>query len=245
MQRCNLFYLATGAMLLLGGCATQERQTVYSGTPAPVAEEPPPQDNGNAAAFARSMMLADILYAARTAYEDNRLMSPANDNAYDRFIEVLQLDPGNEVAMQGIRDIVQRYIELADADTALGKFSEAASLLDRAASLDPERAELAGARARLEAAQRNKIDTYALDPEGLRSQSLEMMTRLGEIAQQIMRNEATFLINARNDEEGRWIYKIMRESVGGYRLRGNIDISGTPNILVTVPAGGNSCNSSC
>ncbi len=245
MQRWNLFCLATGALLLLGGCATQERQTVYSGTPAPVAEAPPPQDNGNAAAFARSMMLADILYAARTAYEDNRLMSPANDNAYDRFIEVLQLDPGNAVAMQGIRDIVQRYIELADAATMLGKFSEADSLLDRAASLDPERAELASARSRLEAAQRNKIDTYALDPEGLRSQSLEMMTRLGEIAQQIMRNEATFLINARNDEEGRWIYKIMRESVGGYRLRGNIDISGTPNILVTVPVGGNSCNGSC
>jgi hypothetical protein len=245
MQRWNWFYAATGALVLLGGCAAQERQTVYSGTPAPVVEEPPQQDNGNAAAFARSMMLADILYAARTAYEDNRLMSPANDNAYDRFIEVLQLDPGNEVAMQGIRDIVKRYIELADAATGLGKFSEASSLLGRAESLDPAHAELAGARARLETAQRNKIDTYALDPEGLSSQSLEMMTRLGEIAQQIMRNEATFLINARNDEEGRWIYKIMRESVGGYRLRGNIDVSGTPNILVTVPAGGNSCNANC
>ena len=107
------------------------------------------------------------------------------------------------------------------------------------------RAELAGARQRLQLAQRNKIESYALDPEGLRSQSLEMMTRLGEIAQQIMRDEATFIINARSDEEGRWIYKIMRESVGGYRLRGNIDISGTPNILVTVPATGGACASNC
>lgn len=218
---------------------------VYSGTPAPVVEEVPLQEDANTSAFARTMLLADILYAARTAYEDNRLMSPAGDNAYDRFIEVLQLDPGNEVAMQGIRDIVQRYIDLADAATALGKFTEAGGLLARAASLDPEQSGLAAARARLESARRNKIDTYELDPEGLRSQSLEMMTRLGDIAQQIMRNEATFLINARSDDEGRWIYKVMREAVGGYRLRGNIDISGTPTILVTVPSGGSSCNSSC
>lgn len=232
-------------LLLPVACTTPERTTVYSGSPAPVVEEAPPVDDDSAAEFARSMLLADILYAARTAYEDNRLMSPMGDNAYDRYIEVLQLDPGNEVAMQGIRDIVLRYIELADAATALGKFSEAQSLLGRAASLDPERAELAAARARLEAAQRNKIETYALDPAGLSSQSLEVMTRLAEIAQNIMRDEATFLINARNDEEGRWIYKVMRESVGGYRLRGNIDISGTPSILITVPAAAATCDSRC
>lgn len=232
-------------LLLLASCSTPERQTVYSGSPPPVVEEAPPADDGGAAAFARSMMLADMLYAARTAFDNNRLMSPAGDNAYDRYLEVLQLDPGNEVAQQGIRDIVLRYTELADAATALGKFSEASSLLDRAASLDPDRAELAAARARLQAAQRNKIDTYELDPDGLRNQSLEMLTRLGEIAQYILRNEATFLINARSDEEGRWIYKVMREAVGGQRLRGNIDISGTPNILVTVPAGSGSCDNNC
>lgn len=245
MQRWTSLCLATAVLLWLAGCATQERKAVYSGAPAPVVEAAPEPVDDNAAAFARTMMLADILYAARTAYENNRLMSPAGDNAYDRFIEVLQLDPGNEVAMQGIRDIVQRYIDLADGATALGKFSDAAGLLGRAASLDPEHVALAAARVRLVAAQRNKIDTYALDPEGLRSQSLEMMTRLGDIAQQIMRNEATFLINARNDDEGRWIYKVMREAVGGYRLRGNIDISGTPTILVAVPAGGSSCNRNC
>jgi hypothetical protein len=245
MQRWISVCVVAGALVLLGACATQENKTVYSGAPAPVVVEAPPQDDGSAAAFARTMLLADILYAARTAYEDNRLMSPAGDNAYDRYIEVLQLDPGNEVAMQGIRDIIQRYIDLADGATALGKFSDAEGLLGRAASLDSGYEGLAAARARLEAAQRNKIDTYALDPEGLRSQSLEMMTRLGDIAQQIMRNEATFLINARSDDEGRWIYKVMREAVGGYRLRGNIDISGTPTILVTVPTGGSSCNSSC
>ncbi len=37
------------------------------------------------------------------------------------------------------------------------------------------------------------------------------MVKLGEIGQHIRNLEATFLINARTDEEGRWIYKIMRK----------------------------------
>jgi hypothetical protein len=49
-------------------------------------------------------------------------------------------------------------------------------------------------------------------------------------------SEATFLIRARTDEEGRWIYKTMRDAVGGYRLRGNIDVSGTPAIVVSTPS---------
>lgn len=245
MQRCKTLFCICITLVLLTACTTQERKTVYTGAPAPVVEAPPPQESSSDAAFARSMLLADILYAARMAYEDNRLMSPAGDNAYDRYVEVLGMDPGNAVALQGIRDIVLRYTELADAATALGKFDEAAGLLNRAASLDPERAELAAARERLRVAQQNKVESFPLDPQGLRDQSLQTMSELAEIAQHIMRNEATFLINARSDEEGRWIYKVMRESVGGYRLRGNIDISGTPSVLVTMPAAAATCTSTC
>lgn len=221
--------------LLLAACATPEQTIVYSGTPQPVEAPPEPVEDSSAAEFNRSMLLADMLYAARIAFEDNRLMTPAHDNAYDRYQEVLQLDPTNQVALQGLRDIVQRYVELADAETALGRFDEAGALLRRAALLDPEHSGMLAARERLQRAQQVDMQSHALDPDGLRRQSLDTMVRLADIAQQIMRSEATFLINARSDEEGRWIYKVMREAVGGYRLRGNIAISGTPNILVTLP----------
>src|SRR5690606_35855449 len=185
------------------------------GTPPP---EPEPVESNAARvaddAFARSMMLADILYEARIAFEDNRLMSPSGDNALDRYHQVLQLDPGNEVALQGIQDIVLRYVDLADVAMRQGQYAEADSLLGRAASLNPERPELLAAWQRLEVARQSEVNRYELDPAGLAEQSLEVMVRLGEIAQHIQRNEATFLINARNDAEGRWIYKVMREAVG-------------------------------
>ena len=77
-----------------------------------------------------------------------------------------------------------------------------------------------------------------MDDEALTERSLQTMVKLGEIGQHIRNLEATFLINARTDEEGRWIYKIMREAVGGYRLRGNIGIAEQPSIQVVVPGSG-------
>src|SRR5690606_14676305 len=162
---------------------------------------------------------------------------PAGDNALDRYRQVLQLDPGNAVALEGIEAIVLRYVDLADAAMRQGQYDQAETLLGRAASLNPARAELLAARERLTVARQTKVQRFDLDPKGLEGESLEVMVQLAEIARQIQRNESTFLINARTDAEGRWIYKVMREAVGGYRLRGNIDISSTPGILVMQPPG--------
>ena len=43
----------------------------------------------------------------------NRLLTPQNDNAYNYFQQVLELDPGNSDALQGIEQIVARYTALA------------------------------------------------------------------------------------------------------------------------------------
>lgn len=241
MKQVDLNILAVVGLLLLGACASPAPvQTVYEGGAitapvAPVVEEPVVERVDEA--HARAMLLADMLYEARLAYEDNRLMTPTGNNAYDRYQQVLRLDRGNKVALAGIQDIVVRYIALADEAMVQAKVGDAEALLERAASLNPERPELAAAYQRLEAARHTRVDRFDIDPEALAAQDLELMVRLAEIAQHIESSDATFLINARNDAEGRWIYKVMREAVGGYRLRGNIDISSTPNILVTLPAG--------
>jgi tetratricopeptide (TPR) repeat protein len=222
------------AALLLGGCMTPaQRPVVYSGTAPEVVEQMQPPGAPAPDPFQRARLLADILYDARLAYEDNRLMTPAGRSAFDRYIEVLNLDPGNAVALQGIQEIVLRYIELADVAMSQGQYDSAASLLARGASLNPDRPELAEARQRLAVARETRLESFTLDPRGLSSQSPEMLNKLAEIARHIKQQEATFQILARNDDEGRWIYKVMREAVDGYRLRGNIGIAGTPTILVT------------
>ena len=233
MQNLRWFYL--GVVLLLTSCTTPEEPVIYIPEPAPVVEPEPVPVMLSDEELRRARLLADILYAAKQAFADNRLQLPANNNAYNRYQEVLELDPGNPVALAGIQEIAVRYVALADAAIAVGQYDNAEALLIRAMRINSELPELAAARERLDIARQNKMEVYALDPAGLNSKSAEMLSKLADIAQHIQQLETTFLINARNDEEGRWIYKVMRESVGGYRLRGNIGISGTANILVNLP----------
>ena len=233
LQRSINFFVVV-LLLLLCACQNAGRNTTYRSPPPAVVEEPTlaPVTSDE---IRRARIMADMLYAARVAYENNQLMTPSGSSAYDRYREVLSFEPENAVAQQGIVDIVLRYIQLADVEISQGEYDNGAALLARGASILPDRPELIDARARLSLARENKIETHTLDPEGVRNQTLEMMTELADIAQNIRDREATFLINARTDDDGRWIYKTMREAVGGYRLRGNIALSETPAILVTVP----------
>ena len=230
--------LAVFCSLLVAGCqSNSSSKVVYEGNPLPqVQAEADPEPVADTA-FQRARLLADRLYEAAVAFDDNRLMSPPGYNAYEIYQEVLGFDPGNAVAIEGMENIVGRYIELADSALGLGQYDDAENYLMRAARLNPDRVELVPARARLAEARETTIQVFALDGAALNEQSLDIMTELAGIAEHIRAVEATFLINARTDAEGRWIYKIMREAVGGYRLRGNIDISGNPAIRVTLPKG--------
>ena len=238
MLKILLYLTLSVTALLLSSCGTQESgRVVYSGG-APDSEASVEERGALPASdpFIRQRILADMLYEARIAYEDNRLMSPAGNNAYDKFREVLDIEPENTVAMQGIRDIVYRYVELADAAIQVGQFDNAESYLSRARRVGVEWDVIDKADRRLAQAREVKMDVFTLNAEALSDRSLDMMVLLGEIGQQIRDQEATFLINARTDEEGRWIYKVMREAVGGYRLRGNIAIDNDPSIQIVVPS---------
>lgn len=226
--------VALAMLAVLAACTTPPVVTTYPAKPLPEPEPEPVIINDDQ--LRRARILADMLYDAKSAYDDNRLMLPAGNNAYEIYQQVLQLDPGNAVALDGIQEIAVRYISLAESAISQGEYDEADGLLGRAARLGPERPELASMRARLAQARQNRVQIHELDPVALKEQSLEMMTELAEIAQQMQASEATFLIRARTDEEGRWIYKTMRDAVGGYRLRGNIDIAGTPAIVVSSTA---------
>jgi tetratricopeptide (TPR) repeat protein len=231
----NMRWFSVGLFALLVSCTTPEEPVVYIPEPVPVIEPEPEPVIMTDEQLRRSRLLADILYAAKQAFADNRLQLPRGNNAYERYQEVLELDPGNEVALDGIQEIAVRYVALGNAAIALGQYDNAEALLIRAMRINASLPELLEARARLDVARQNRVEVYPLDPAELNSKSVELLSYLSEVAQRIQQQEATFIINARNDEEGRWIYKVMREAVGGYRLRGNIGISGTANILVTVP----------
>jgi len=185
--------------------------------------------------FLRARILADMLFEASIALDDNRLLLPAGDNAYDRYMEVLSFDPENRVALQGLEDIADRYVAMATQAIQIGQFDNAEEYLTRAESIKPDKKNIIEARTVLARESSVSRDYFALDPDEVVAQSLRIMSELGNIGELVRNHDATFLITARSDAEGRWIYQVMREAVGGYRLRGNITLGSQPTIQVNIP----------
>jgi tetratricopeptide (TPR) repeat protein len=100
----------------------------------------------------REEQIAGALARAQQAVAELRLTTPESDSAMFHFQQVLSLDPENQAARDGVRDIVLRYVSLSDSAAASGNRAQAGTYLERAASISPNDPEVIAARARLAAA---------------------------------------------------------------------------------------------
>ena len=231
----GLFYLLL-AGVLLQTCRTPEQVVQAPQQHQPEAEEflEPVRLDAWEEEFRQQRYIADILYDALKAIDADRLLTPADNNAFSRFRQVLEIQPGNKVALQGIQDIVRRYIELAAEASRQGQFSQAQIMLVRARIVDPDNPAIAGAQAAL-AAEINSDDLFfELDASAVARKSDAIKAKLADIAAQAKRHDALFLITSPNDEHARWIFSVMREAVPGYRLRGNIELAGRTLIRLRI-----------
>ena len=234
--------LAIGAALILNNCQPTQQRVVE--LPAP---EPEPVDTRDYAAEARveyeaelsrQRRIADVLFEGVKALNANRLMTPLENSALTYFNRALAMDPGNEVALQGIQDIVGKYLQLASEAGRQGQFASAESYLRRAEQVDREHPGIAPAWVALEQEKQSSDEVHTLDGRALANQSPDLSAKLGEIGQKIRESGAFVLITAPNDAQARWIYAQMQAAVEGYRIRGNIEMGGTPTIRLILPTDG-------
>ena len=183
-----------------------------------------------------SRMIPDILYAALQALSEDRLLTPVDDNAHGRFKRVLAMDPKNELALEGLQDIVVRYLQLAGEAMNRGIFDEAETLLGRARFVDPSHPGIASAAEALRLEMNSNDLFFKLDYPNYSVRSELAQNELADIARQARKHEAFFLITAPNDELARWMVSMMREAVSGYRLRGNIELSSRLGIRLRMPS---------
>ena len=182
-------------------------------------------------------MIADLLFAGLQALDADRLLTPVDDNAHARFQRVLAYDPDNEIALQGLQDIVARYLELAGEASRQGLFEEAETLVGRARFVDSENSAIDAVWDAI-AAEKNSGDLFFdLDARALASRSETAEEQLADIARQAREHEAFFLITAPNDDLARWMFGVMRDAVSGYRLRGNIELASRATIRLRMPKG--------
>ncbi|MEA2094721.1 MAG: AAA family ATPase [Pseudomonadota bacterium] len=86
--------------------------------PTPVVREAvkptPAEENAvpSPAVSRKEKKVTELLSRGGQALDKYRLLTPAQDNAYDYYQKVLRLDPGNRDALDGMKHIVERYIAL-------------------------------------------------------------------------------------------------------------------------------------
>ncbi len=102
---------------------------------------------------------AKIDYLLGLADEDMkalRLTSPKDNNAFDKYLSVLELDSNNTAAQDGIQAISDKYVGMAHKAMNANNFDQAENYLNKAGAISPNSRKLADAQAAL----KTKRDEY-------------------------------------------------------------------------------------
>ena len=210
-------------------CTAADLQSASAAKPNAGSQQSEGQSPGPDAREQR--LIAMLLARAQRALHKDQLKSPATDNAFGWYQQVLLHDEDNAEAHWGMRRIGARYLELAEQAYNAGKRYKAELLLEEgeSVSLSPQLAR----QMRMKYAMIDvPANEFLLDGRALAARNELIVQRLAEIALLARAESSRLSIYARNDAEGRWIYKQMRMAVDGFRLRGNILISRTPRVVL-------------
>ena len=235
--------LAYLLLCFLGACQpTQKTLVVAVPEPEPEPEQLALYDDSAAIEkFEEELryqrIIADLLYEGMKALNANRLLTPPDISAHAYFSRVLSVEPENAVALNGIQEIVNKYLLLAAQAGRQGQFESAKQYLRRAESVDHSHSGIAQAWVALEAEMNSSDVVHTISSSALASKSAALMEELGRIGVQARDSGAFFLITAPNDTQARWIYSQMQAAVQGHRLRGNIELGDSPTVRLILPNG--------
>ena len=100
----------------------------------------PPEPRSPSADELRQREIAELIRAAESDLAALRLTRPAGDNAFERYQRVLELEPHNPTAREGLAAITERYQGMAEDALARGALDRAQRHLDSARTVDPDAA---------------------------------------------------------------------------------------------------------
>jgi tetratricopeptide (TPR) repeat protein len=192
---------------ILGGCQLLDSMQGRTTPPPPGTSLPPAPDE-----VPQDPRIIELLDQARSAFEARRFTTPLEDNAYLRYAQILAIDPDNEAAMHGMGDIVEAYLDWAIEAATAGRVAAARDYLRKATSVDETHPNVAAVRQMIDERQQSRQKHYAISRGALVARAASLASRLRIIADEVTREDATIVIHARTDADGRWIYQRMNES---------------------------------
>ena len=171
----------------------QEAETEQTGEALAGAEDTPPPDKAEAehpaskepALSPEEAEVGRLLAAAEADLKARRLTSPAGNNAWDRYQRVLEIDPTNPEAINGIGRVIEGYMELFGAALEQEDLDKAAGYLAKIRELHPDSPVLEEGEQRLAAARQVRADRIAQQE---RQRQAEEAARQAELERQRIAN---------------------------------------------------------
>ena len=125
----------------------------------PVVEQPATEPVK--AAPAEDDEVTRLLAAAEADLKARRLTSPVGNNAWDRYLRVLELEPASPDAIRGMERVIESYGGLFDAALGQEDFDKAAGYLSSIGDLNPDSPVFEEGEQRLEAVRQARADRLA------------------------------------------------------------------------------------
>ena len=122
------------------------------------AEQPASKDS---ALTPEEAEVARLLAAAEADLQARRLTSPAGNNAWERYQQVLGIDPANPDAIRGMERVIDGYMQLFGAEVEKEEFDKATDYLSKIRELHPDSPVLEQGERSLAAAKQSRADRLA------------------------------------------------------------------------------------
>ena len=122
---------------------------VLKEAPVEVVDKAPEPPKPRRVTASDRIKIIGLVKNAKLALEENRLMSPAGDNAYDRYRTLAKLDPSDQRASVGLREIAMRYVGMAERAIEKGDLGQARTYVERARKADSKYAGIGSVERRL------------------------------------------------------------------------------------------------
>ncbi|MEE4280357.1 MAG: hypothetical protein V2I41_00330 [Pseudomonadales bacterium] len=224
-RKPDLKFLSTKAVLLpllLGLVCAAGCQAPSAPTPppepvvAPVTPPPPP--------VIERQLLFKLLDDADAAIADNRLTFPAGHNALDYYHDILAIQPDQEDALRGLEQLVEIYVKLAQDALEYNRFATARSMLVRADLIVPNHPSIEPTQAQIRLLEEAQRTALTLDQQTLNNPTRALKDQLIALGSHPAKTPCRFIIYARSDAQGRWIYQQLAAAEVAGRIRAEIKI---------------------
>jgi serine/threonine-protein kinase PpkA len=176
-----------------------------AGAPAPdtvpiqPVEAVPPLRQDAPGPFRDQEQIAELLHTAQAALADNRLALPIDNSAYYYYHKVLELDPDNSQARDGVTRIAEGYLILAKKAVEKGQLAKAKQYVQLGLSVQSDHPDLVSLDTRLKRSEQKSIPSSQRVAQKGPSEQREPATR--KASQKVPAEQSTPLQKIGNSVE--------------------------------------------